>query len=68
MEAADPARDPSTTTDALLRAGFVELVFHCPACGLGGTSLARPEALEDRVCLECGAPTVITVLNRFARG
>jgi hypothetical protein len=56
------------TTEALLRAGFLELVFHCPACGLGGTSLARPEAIRDRVCLDCGEPAVVSVLNRFPRG
>jgi hypothetical protein len=68
MDAEPEERDPTAATAALLRAGFVELVFHCPACGVGGTSLARPEALVDRMCLDCGAPTVITVLSRFSRG
>jgi hypothetical protein len=68
MDASEPARGPAAATDALLRAGFVELVFHCPACGLGGTSLARPEALAGRCCLDCGAPSVMTVLDRFTRG
>jgi hypothetical protein len=68
MSAPEPARDPAASTDALLRAGFVELVFHCPECGLGGTSLARPEALAGRQCLDCGAPSVMSVLDRFSRG
>jgi hypothetical protein len=68
MDASEPARGPEAATVALLRAGFVESIFHCPECGLGGTSLARPEALMGRSCLDCGAPTVMTVLDRFARG
>jgi transcription elongation factor Elf1 len=65
---AEEIQGRAEVTAALLRAGFVELVFHCPECGLGGTSLARPEALADRTCLVCGAPTVVTVLSRFSRG
>ena len=53
--------------EALLAAGFVETVFHCPACGLAGTSLSRPSALLDRHCLDCDEPVVTTVLDRFAR-
>ena len=53
-------------TNALLRAGFVETVFHCPECGTSGTSLSRPQALLDRACLECGEPLVTSVLDRFA--
>jgi hypothetical protein len=68
MDAREPAPGAADATDALLRAGFVELVFHCPECGLGGTSLARPEALIGRQCLDCGAPSVMTVLDRFSRG
>lgn len=68
MDGPEPARSRVAATEALLRAGFVELVFHCPSCGSGGTSLARPEALLDRACLECGAPAVTSVLDRFARG
>jgi len=52
---------------SLLRAGFVETVFHCPSCGAGGTSLSRPCALLERTCLECDAPIVTTVVDRFAR-
>ena len=54
------------STDALKAAGFVETVFHCPACGTAGTSLSRPSALLDRTCLECGEPVVTTVLDRFS--
>ncbi|HWK27415.1 MAG TPA: hypothetical protein VNS09_12680 [Solirubrobacter sp.] len=54
-------------TESLLAAGFVETVFHCPACGLGGTSLSRPSALADRACLDCGTPVVTSVVDRFAR-
>jgi hypothetical protein len=54
-------------TQSLLRAGFVETIFHCPTCGAGGTSLSRPSALLERACLECGEPVVTTVLDRFAR-
>jgi hypothetical protein len=51
--------------EALLAAGFVETVFHCPACGLSGTSLSRPSALLDRRCLDCEALVVTTVMDRF---
>jgi hypothetical protein len=68
MDAPEPARGPAASAEALLRAGFVELVFHCPACGLGGTSLARPEALAERTCFDCGAPSIVTVLDRRSRG
>jgi hypothetical protein len=54
-------------TEALLKAGFVETVFHCAACGASGTSLSRPAALLDRRCLDCGEPVVTTVLGRFSR-
>jgi hypothetical protein len=54
-------------TQSLLRAGFVETVFHCPSCGAAGTSLSRPAALLERTCLECDAPVITTVLDRFAR-
>jgi hypothetical protein len=54
-------------TEALMKAGFVETLFHCPSCGLGGTSLSRPAALLERTCLDCGEPVVTTVLDRFAR-
>src|SRR5215211_1466810 len=41
--------------DQLLRTGaFVECVFHCVECGLGGTSLIRPAAVREKVCLDCG--------------
>lgn len=53
--------------DALLAAGFVETVFHCPSCGLSGTSLSRPEALVSRRCLDCEEPVVTTILDRFSR-
>ena len=66
-EAPEP-RGPAAVAAALVASGaFVECVFHCPACGLGGTSLARPAALADRTCLGCGAPVVVTMLDRFAR-
>ena len=54
-------------TQALLAAGFVETAFHCPSCGLGGTSLSRPSSLPARTCLDCGKPVVTTVLDRFSR-
>jgi hypothetical protein len=55
------------TVAALLRAGFVETVFHCPSCGLSGSSVSRPAALLDRTCAACDAPVVSSVLDRFAR-
>jgi len=70
MDAAapEPARGPAAVSESLVASGaFVECVFHCPACGLGGTSLARPAALSDKACLGCGAPVIVTVLDRFAR-
>jgi hypothetical protein len=51
--------------EALLAAGFVETVFHCPSCGLAGTSLSRPSALLERRCLDCEGRVVTTVLERF---
>jgi len=53
-------------THALLRAGFVETVFHCPSCGLSGSSLSRPSSLLDRTCADCNEPIVTSVLDRFA--
>lgn len=62
------ARGPAAVADALTRSGaFVECVFSCPACGLGGTSLIRPGSLEAKACLTCGEPVVVTVLDRFPR-
>ena len=53
--------------EQLLATGaFVECVFSCPACGLAGTSLARPAALIGKTCLGCGSGVVLTVLDRFA--
>jgi len=55
-------------TEQLLGTGaLVEAVLHCPACGLAGTTLARPAALEDRACHSCGAPVVVSVLTRSPR-
>ena len=53
--------------DPLLATGaFVECVFHCVECGLGGTSLIRPSALGDKVCLGCGGESVVvSVFERF---
>jgi hypothetical protein len=55
-------------TQTLLAAGFVETVFHCPSCGLGGTTMSRPAQLVDRTCAQCNEPVVTTVLDRFSRG
>jgi hypothetical protein len=55
------ADDPLLSTGA-----FVECVFHCVDCGLGGTSLIRPSAVGDKVCLGCGGDSVVvTVFERF---
>jgi hypothetical protein len=52
--------------DQLLRTGaFVECVFHCVECGLGGTSLIRPAAVRGKVCLDCGSAVVVTLVERF---
>ncbi|HET8756217.1 MAG TPA: hypothetical protein VFM58_09410 [Solirubrobacteraceae bacterium] len=52
--------------DQLLRTGaFVECVFHCVECGLGGTSLIRPAAVRGKVCLDCGGAVVVTLVERF---
>lgn len=61
-------RGPAAVTDALTRSGaFVECVFHCASCGLGGTSLIRPARIPDKRCIGCGEPVVVTVLERFPR-
>ena len=53
-------------SDDLIATGtFVECVFHCPTCGLGGTSLIRPAMLNAKTCLGCGADVVVTMLERF---
>jgi hypothetical protein len=44
---------------------FMECVFHCPACGLGGTSVVRRTAIARKTCLSCGGDVVVTVLDRF---
>ena len=52
--------------DELLATGaFVECVFSCPACGLAGTSVARPAALIGTTCLGCGSEVVLSVFDRF---
>ncbi len=64
----EPERGPAAVADALTRSGaFVECVFHCSACGLGGTSLIRPARIPEKTCLACGEPVVVTVLDRFPR-
>jgi hypothetical protein len=55
--------DPSE--DLIATGAFVECVFHCPTCGLGGTSLIRPAMLNGKTCLGCCADVVVTVLERF---
>jgi hypothetical protein len=63
-----PERGPAAVADALTRSGaFVECVFHCASCGLGGTSLIRPARIPEKRCLDCGEPVVVTVLERFPR-
>ncbi len=51
--------------DLLATGAFVECVFHCPSCGLGGTSLIRPAGLNGKTCLNCGDGVVVTLLGRF---
>ena len=64
----DPARGPAAVAEVLTRSGaFVECVFSCPSCGLGGTSLIRPARIAGKACLGCGEPVVVTVLDRFPR-
>jgi hypothetical protein len=60
-----PARGPAAVADALIRSGaFAGCVFHCPACGLAGTSVVRPAALPGKACAGCGEPVVVSVLDR----
>jgi hypothetical protein len=51
--------------DLIATGAFVECVFHCPTCGLGGTSLIRPAMLNAKTCLGCGGDVVVTMLGRF---
>jgi len=60
--------DRTRLVNDLLAAGFVESVFHCPACGLGGTTLSRPALLEGKTCAGCAEPVVVSVVERFSRG
>ena len=63
--ATPPARGPAAVAEALIRSGaFVGCVFHCPACGLAGTSLVRPAGLPGKACAGCGEPVVLSVLDR----
>jgi hypothetical protein len=55
------ADDPLLSTGA-----FVECVFHCTECGLGGMSVIRHSALAEKICLGCGSgDVVVTVFERF---
>jgi hypothetical protein len=57
--------EPRSAEEQLLATGaFVEAVVRCPACGLGGTTVARPAALLGRACHRCGGPAVVSVLPR----
>ena len=68
MDASEPTRGPAAVADALTRSGaFLDCLFSCPSCGLAGTSLSRPQALQGKTCLACGEPVVVTVLERFPR-
>ena len=39
-------------------------IVECPGCAVAGTGLARPAALEGKVCPACGDPVVVSVLER----
>jgi hypothetical protein len=51
--------------DLLATGAFVECVFSCPACGLAGTSLVRPQHLIGKTCYGCGEEVVLSVFERF---
>jgi hypothetical protein len=53
---------PSVTEQLLDTGQFVECIFSCPACGLSGTSIARPCMLEGKTCLACGELVSVTVV------
>jgi hypothetical protein len=49
--------------DQLLDTGqFVECIFSCQACGLSGTSIARPHMLVGKTCMACGELVVVTTV------
>ncbi|MGO9903988.1 MAG: hypothetical protein ACLP0J_30950 [Solirubrobacteraceae bacterium] len=49
--------------DQLLDTGqFVECIFSCQACGLSGTSIARPYMLVGKTCMACGELVVVTTV------
>jgi hypothetical protein len=58
-------RGMDASEDLLATGKFVECVFSCPACGLAGTSLVRPQHLIGKTCYGCGKPVVLTVFERF---
>ena len=52
-----------TGCEQLLATGqFVECIFSCEACGLSGSSIARPAMLEGKTCTACGEAVAVTVL------
>jgi hypothetical protein len=57
-------RAPSAEEQLLATGAFVEAVVRCPACGLAGTTIARPAALADRACHRCGEAAIVSVLPR----
>jgi hypothetical protein len=56
-----PAR--RSVNDQLLDTGqFVECIFSCQACGLSGTSIARPHMLIGKTCAACGELVSVTTI------
>lgn len=53
---------PSVDEQLIATGKFVECIFSCQACGLSGTSIARPHMLVGKTCLACGELVSVTTI------
>ncbi len=53
---------PNVNEQLVATGQFVECIWSCPACGLHGTSIARPHMLAGKTCLACGELVSVTTV------
>ncbi len=53
---------PSVEEQLIATGQFVECIWSCQACGLSGTSIARPHMLVGKTCLACGELVSVTTV------